>query len=462
MRKFLLIVALIMLVATLLFAACENSEVSTPDSGSTSDASDASDASYVGNESGNAQSKDESAPSEGSNSNDASSPDDSSAPNDNSTPEQTESDISVLYCSYSEKPYFAMVGRCNEGAVITAECDGETVSSTSYKGWFSLRLRCSGTSVKVKLSQTENGAETSTLNYTARPKTPSADMWGVVTGGDFQFFFEKMLPDFQGKTIDKESTYAALTNKVEFRVNQLRANNPDAEIIYLIVPSSMSVYPELVPEQYHPAASTTRLDKTMDALTAGGATVINLKEIFAQHKNDEMPLYYKLDSHWADYGAYVAYDALFDYISQKYPDAAPRGIDEFNWNEGYYDSGDMTYYLQMSQTEVKEYAYYRTFNFDAPASVTATPRYRSKTMLCYSDQVTYENVIRTNRSNLPTCVVMRDSYSTQIYDLIAERMDTTYYRGMWDYSWNASRLASESPDYVIYVVAEWNLNAIVN
>lgn len=453
MRKFFLIIALLMLVATLFLAACENGSVSTP--------SDASAPSDTSTDQSQAESNADSDASQNA-SNCESKPADESTPSaESSDAEQPESDISVLYCSYSEKPYFAMVGRCNDGAVITAECDGETVSSNSYKGWFSLRLRCGGTSVKVKLSQTENGVETSTLSYTARPKTPSADMWGVVTGGDFQFFFEKMLPDFKGQTIDRDAAYAELKNKVSFRLDQLKSVNPNAEIIYLIVPSSMSVYPELVPQQYQPAASTTRLDKTMQALTEGGATVIDLKQLFAQHKNDEMPLYYKLDSHWADYGAYVAYDALFDHISKKFPDAAPRGIDEFNWNEGYYDSGDMTYYLQMSQTKVKEYAYYRTFNFDAPSSVTSTPRYRSKTMLCYSDQVTYENVIRTNRSNLPTCTVLRDSYSTQIYDLIAERMDTTYYHGMWDFSWNATRIKSEAPDYVIYIVAEWNLDAVV-
>ena len=35
-----------------------------------------------------------------------------------------ENNIKVLYNSYSEKPYFAMVGTCTEGAVVTAECSG--------------------------------------------------------------------------------------------------------------------------------------------------------------------------------------------------------------------------------------------------------------------------------------------------------------------------------------------------
>lgn len=443
MKKTLLIVALVLLMATLLLAACDNSQPGN----SVSDPSE-TDGSSAAN-----PSSDERENSEGTS---ASQGSDSSE-----TSDESESELEVLYCSYSEKPYFAMVGRCAEGATVTAVCNGETVSSESYKGWFSLRLRCDEKTVQVKLSQSVNGTETATLDYKARPKTPASSMWGVVTGKNFQFFFEKMLPDFQGETDYSDSTYNALTSRVQTRISQLRTYNPNAEIVYLVVPSSMTVYPELVPDEYTPAAGATRLDKTVDALNAAGATVIDLKTILTEHKNDEMPIYYKLDSHWSDYGAYVAYDALFDHISQRFPDAAPRGIDEFDWNPDYYQSGDMTYYLQMSQTKVKEYAYYRTFNFDAPSAVTSFPRYRSSKMLCYSDEMTYSNTIRTNRSNLPTCTVIRDSYSTQIYDLIAERSDTTYYHAMWDYTWNTAVLAQESPDYIIYIVAEWNLDSIV-
>ena len=115
----------------------------------------------------------------------------------------------------------------------------------------------------------------------------------------------------------------------------------------------------------------------------------------------------------------------------------------------------------MAQSRVKEYAYYRTFLFDAPSSVTNTPRYRSAKMLCYSDQVTAENKIKTNRDNLPSAIVLRDSYSTQLYDILAERMDTTHYLGMWDLSWKNSLIQSEKPDYVIYVLAEWNLDSVL-
>lgn len=441
MKKTVLVLITLLMAAAVCFAACESEKPSD----ASKDILDLSDGESAENskEDENSKSEDKSE-------------DESEA---ESLPEGA---VNVLYCSYSEKPYFAMVGTCAEGAVVTAQIGGETYSSQSYKGWFSLRLPCEGGSVDVTLTQTVDGeAFDIPREYTARPKTPGADMWPVVTGGDFQFFFQKMLPDFQHKNGYADSVYASLTSRIETRLDQLHSYNPDAEMIYLIVPSAMTVYPELVPEEYAQGSGMSRLDKTVEAINNAGATAIDLTALFKEHKNDEMPLYYKLDSHWADYGAYVAYNALFEHISQKYPEAAPRTADEFDWNPDYYESGDMTYYLAMSQQQVKEYAYYRTFNFDAPKNITSIPRYRSDTMLCYSDNVTWEHTIKTNRSELPSCMVMRDSYSTQIFDLIAERMDTTHYLGMWNYTWDNSAINREQPDYIIYIVAEWNLDSVV-
>jgi hypothetical protein len=227
-----------------------------------------------------------------------------------------------------------------------------------------------------------------------------------------------------------------------------------------------------LPEEYKStAASQTNLDLVVDAINASGATAIDLKEVFAEHKNDELPLYYKLDSHWADYGAFIAYDSLFDHISQKFPAAAPKSVDEFNWNGNYYEGGDIAYYLSkneanapLMQSKIREFAYYRTFkDTGVPTSITSVPRYRSSTMLCYDvDAMTPERKISTGRSDLPSCIVMRDSYSTQIYDLIAERMDTTHFLAMWDYGWNTRRIAQEKPDYMIYVISEWNINELIN
>ena len=469
MKRILAFITVLLLFATLVLAACENTEVTQNESSIQSESTVSKENDQQSKEESKDTSKEESKEASKEESKEQSK--DESVNESSSTASKVvtklptkyeEGSISLEAASFSEKPYFALVGRCSEGAIVTGEANGEKVTSNSYHGWYSLRLKCSGKSVDVKISQTVNGVQVGeTLEYTIKPTTPSSDMWPTVTGGDYQFFFQKMLPDYQGKNLPSNGMLNNLAARTKIRLEDLRKVNPNAEIIYMIVPSAMTTYPELVPSNYTQATGKTKLDVTMEALERGGATVIDLKSIFAEHKNDEMPLYYKLDSHWADYGAYVAYEALFTHIAEKFPEAAPRGIDEFNWNEGYYNGGDMVYYLAMSQSKIKEYAYYRTFKDKVPASVTQFNRYDSATSLTYSDEMTYENVIVTGNDKLPNCIVMRDSYSTQIYDILAERMNRTVYRGMWGYAWDNWLISSEKPDYVIYLIAEWNIDSIL-
>ena len=391
-------------------------------------------------------------------------PDPASLPAEESKPDENLSGLEIMYCSFSEKPYFAMVGRCAEGATVFGESEGFGFSSLSWHGWFSLRLKCSGSKTDVTVYQQVDGKTVGEpYVFEAKPKTPDPnEMWPIVTGGDFRFFFQKMLPDLNKTNLPSEGKLNALTTRVTNRVNAIKSYNTEAEVIYLIAPSAMTVFPELVPDIYDNPDGESRLDKVINALRSGGATVIDVRDAFAEHKNDEMPLYYYLDSHWSDYGAFVAYTELFEHIAQKYPAAAPRPAEDFDWHADFYDSGDMTYYLAMSQTKVKEFCYYRTFKADAPAAIASVPRYRRATSLTYSDDVTRQNVINTGRSELPSALILRDSYSTQLYDILAERFNVTHYMGMWDYNWNNNLISSEKPDYVIYVIAEWNADSIIN
>ena len=377
---------------------------------------------------------------------------------------ETLAPVEVLYCSFSEKPYFAMFGKCEEDATVYAETSQGTVSARSWYGWFSLRLYCSGSSVQVKLWQKTKDGKSAVQTYTAKPKTPGADMWPIVTGsGNYQFFFQKMLPDYKKSNLPTQRQLNALVESTKERVAAVHKYNPEAEVIYLLVPSAMTVYPEYVPEKYVSPSGDSKLELILKALNEGGAYAPDLKKVFLEHKGDEMSLFYHLDSHWADYGAYLAYVELYNHISQKFPAAKPRGVDEFDWVADYYESGDMTYYLSIPQEKVFEYAWFRKFKSGsgAASSITSVPRYRSAKRLAYSTEATYEMNFETYNTKLPNVLVMRDSFSTQIFDLIADRSNKSHFLGMWDESWKRSVVNAEKPDYVIFILAEWNLDSVL-
>lgn len=380
---------------------------------------------------------------------------------DESVPEDA---VKLLFARYTDKPQFVMIGTCAQGAVVTAQIGEQTVSVPSYMGWFAVTMENKDGSSRpeVTFTQAVDGEPYDIARTeTALIRTPeNLGTTAFASNEAFQFFLAKMIPDFEGNGLYSNGDISNMKNRVKNRLEQLRSYNDGAEIIYMIVPSPMTIYPELVPEQYKQNTGETRLDQVTTALTEAGATVIDVRDLFREHKNDEMPLYYHLDSHWADYGAYLAYTQMFEHIAQKFPEAAPRPITDFKWTADYYTSADAMLYLGINQADVKEYGYFREFNFKDPANITEVPRYRGM-QLIYNDMTTYEMRFDTGRSELPSCVVYRDSYCAGIYDLIPERMNKTHYMGMWGYGWNNSVMASEKPDYVIYILAEWNSFEIV-
>lgn len=368
--------------------------------------------------------------------------------------------LSVIDCVLTDKNCFVVVGTCEQGASVTALTDQQKVTVSSDHGYYSVRLKKLGTKTRVSLEA--KGKFTEKYTFDAVPKVPAADMWPIVGANGYNFFFQKMMPDFMQTNLLSDSTLASLTQKTKNRVDNLKKVLPDTEIIYMIVPSRASIYPELVPSEYPKGTGKSRLEQVNEALEKGGAKVINLLDVFQKHKNDPYKLYWNTDSHWSDYGAFVAYTELFDYISKSFPAAAPRKMEEFDFICDFYNSGDMMLYMMMDQSAAKEYNSLRVPKFSMNKSIASVPRYRSKKELIYNDEVTFERVFQTYNDSLPNLYVIRDSYSTQIYDILADRGNTTYYRPMWNYWYDISDIKRNAPDYIIYIVAEWNIDVIIN
>ncbi len=367
--------------------------------------------------------------------------------------------VKLLFARFTEKPQFVMIGTCAQGAEVTATIGEQEVTVPSYMGWFTVTMNAdAGSTQKVTFTQTVDGEPYDTeRTYNARITTPEfLGTKAFASNKAYQFFLAQMIPDFEGGNLFSQSHIDSMKSRIQTRLAQLQSLNEGAEIVYMIIPSPMTIYPELVPEQYTQGTGKTRYDQVTSAMKEAGATVIDVRELFMEHKNDEMPLYYHLDSHWADYGAYLAYTQLFEHIAKDFPEAAPRPITDFTWTADYYTSADAMLYLGITQAKVKEYGYYREFDFEDPGNITSVPRYRGM-QLIYNDLTTFEKKFDTGRSELPSCVVYRDSYCAAIYDLIPERMNKTHYMGMWGYGWNNAVMQNEKPDYVIYITSEWNM-----
>ena len=358
-----------------------------------------------------------------------------------------------------------VAGKCEKDAIITIKGGIETVSFKAADIYFMGTTElAANASVKLKITartEGKNESEEVTLNakYIAAAKHIRTDAFEVIVGKDSMCHFVSALPDYEGANVLESGQIKSLTSRIESKVKWLNENMSGTELIYLIVPSSTTVYPETMPPQYKQSNGVKRKDQFAEAARAAGATAIDVTDALLSHKEDIYRLFHPTDSHWTEYGAWIAYTELMNYIAEKWPDAAPRSFDEMGFYEKDVDGGDMPYYLELDYKKVREVSVFSNPKFELP--ITMMKHTTDHGLLMNHDTTPKARDIKSNRSNLPSAYIMRDSYGIALYDMLAERFNRTIYENMWSYPFDTDALKQYNADYIICIIAERNLGDIL-
>ena len=355
-----------------------------------------------------------------------------------------------------------IAGRCEQKSEIIIRGGKSETRFYAYNIYFigTTWIFGSGVTELYVSAQVEGKAESEavkvSMKYTASLTSLRDDAFEVIVGSDSQGHFITAINDYVGNNLVSDAQCEALTKTIKQRVEYLK-NDYGAELIYLIVPDSATLFPETVPTEYKRATST-RSAQFIKAVEAGGATVINTTDTLIAHKSDGLKLFHKTDSHWTEYGAWIAYCQLFDYISQKFPSAAPRTFDEMGFYIKDVNGGDMPYYLTLDCSDVREVAVLAN-----PTFCKSTLKFTSEDDLLMNHNTTPKAAtLTTGDESLPNAVVFRDSYGIAMYDMLADRFNVTEYAAMWSYGLDKDLVKKNNPDYVIYIVAERDLGECFN
>jgi hypothetical protein len=307
--------------------------------------------------------------------------------------------------------------------------------------------------------KSESQAVTVTGTYKASATQIRNDAFEVVVGNNYQCHFVSALPDYLGTNLLTDEQKDKVKSNVENNVSWLKSNMNGAELIYLVIPNPMTVYPESVPAKYNQFAGEGRTEQFCKAAEAGGAVVINLKDTFIAHKNDDYKLFHKTDSHWTQYGAWLAYTELMNHISEKYPKAVPHTKEEMGFYTKDVNGGDMPYYLALDNTKVREKAVFANPTFKCPVNLQF---FVSENDLLMNHETTPKAAVySTGDSNLPNIYVMRDSFGIAVYNILPERFNKTTYKDMWSYVFDQKDIKASGANYVLYLVAERNIGELI-
>lgn len=134
---------------------------------------------------------------------------------------------------------------------------------------------------------------------------------GIYLGKE-HFLFEAM----------KEPSWGEVEQYVD-SINQLIGKFPAVHSTLLLAPTSVELYPQLLPK-YADSYSQREAAERIAAQLAAQIAFVNGIDALQPYTSEHKLLYYRNDHHWSSYGAYLAYAAYMEKLG-----IAPLSLDEF-------------------------------------------------------------------------------------------------------------------------------------
>ena len=257
----------------------------------------------------------------------------------------------------------------------------------------------------------------------------------VIIGKDGWLFFERTLRDYKKENVLSENEIGRLVRTLEIQRDALSQRG--IGFVFTIAPNKASVYGHYMPERYVITGTKSNAEKLFEALSQRGFDYVDL---FAALRGNSRQVYHKLDTHWNNTGALIAYDTLLGRVQALLPqfDYTQYELDAFvesaTW-EG--DLSAMLYPATRMRDMQQDYGIQKLY--DSARPIRSLEEMKIET---------------TSESGSLQLLMFRDSFANALIPIMSnEFAAATYSRALpYDYA-----LLTEQTDVVILQIVERNL-----
>lgn len=258
------------------------------------------------------------------------------------------------------------------------------------------------------------------------------DMFGistndqVIVGGDDWLYFAKTLDDYSGTNIMSHDDVARVVKTLDLMQEYVK--NQGSEFYVTIAPNKSSLYPQHMPANYLSSSEKSNLALLSEELPE--SYYINLYEVLGE---EEDILYLSRDSHWSNYGAYVAFTNILDKmeLSQNFQ------VISTEERSDYKSDLDTMLYPIGGKLDLQTY-----YAFDSEFKYTS----RFKTL----DDLT---ITTTSETGIGTAMIYRDSFGEALFDFCANQFQELEYSRVVPYRLDKG----VDYDYILLEIVERNL-----
>lgn len=138
---------------------------------------------------------------------------------------------------------------------------------------------------------------------------------------------EEVMRDYQNDMPLTEEQLATLQQNLDRIAGFFKQQG--TSMVLIVAPNKGSIYPQYLPDEIQKIHPQSRFDQVVDYLQAHGKTkILDLRPDLITASRDQQ-VYYQTDSHWTEYGAYIAYKEILESLQKDFPQLVPRQLSGF-------------------------------------------------------------------------------------------------------------------------------------
>ena len=272
------------------------------------------------------------------------------------------------------------------------------------------------------------------------------DGWLFDISGKAKIVYENKNP----YTIDE---LKQITSLLQNRNNWLKKLGIKYYVVFPLMPHHF--YNEYVGKKLFKFNKETQLNQVITYLKNNSdIDIIDINTSMAMaKKTSHKDLYYKVDTHWNYYGAYIAYKAIIKHIQKDFKNLKnPIPDADINWNILYNEEGDLARLVSLNHD------LFRKDYFPSNANINNAQKTISKNDLGYlmsGPILTYQS----SDTLAPKMLMFRDSYANNLIPYFSWQFSKHTY--VWSTLFYPKIILSEKPDIVITEMMESTITELL-
>jgi alginate O-acetyltransferase complex protein AlgJ len=138
---------------------------------------------------------------------------------------------------------------------------------------------------------------------------------------------EEVMRDFQNDMPLSEKKLESLQQNLDKIAEYFKTQG--TSLVIVVAPNKGSIYPDYLLDEIQKIRSESRFDQVVKYLQLHGKTqILDLRQELITDRKDQQ-VYYQTDSHWTEYGAYIAYRGILNSLKPVHPQLIPRSLSDF-------------------------------------------------------------------------------------------------------------------------------------